>query len=139
MTKFLDGLKKDEQGLTLIELLAVVVILAIVAAIAFVLIGNVIENSKKDAAVSDALQMISAAKLYEATGNVIETNGVGNDVLKGEELMGDLIDPWTKATTVTGTVTKNNSIYSVTLDSSGCEIVAEEEAELLKEGRGACN
>ena len=37
---------KNEKGLTLVELLAVIVILAIVGAIAFVMIGNVMENAK---------------------------------------------------------------------------------------------
>ncbi len=54
---------KNERGLTLVELLAVIVILAIVAIIAFVFIGGVIENSKKDAHISNAQQIISAAKL----------------------------------------------------------------------------
>ena len=58
---------KDERGLTLVELLVVVVILGIIAAIAVVAIGGIIENSKKDAMVADAKQMVSAAKLYTAS------------------------------------------------------------------------
>ncbi len=61
---------KDERGLTLVELLVVVVILGIIAAIAVVAIGGIIENSKKDAMVSDAKQMVSAAKLYVASNEV---------------------------------------------------------------------
>lgn len=57
---------KDERGLTLVELLVVVVILGIIAAIAVVAIGGIIENSRKDAMVADAKQMVSAAKLYTA-------------------------------------------------------------------------
>lgn len=61
---------KDERGLTLVELLVVVVILGIIAAIAVVAIGGIIENSKKDAMVADAKQMVSAAKLYVASNDV---------------------------------------------------------------------
>ncbi|WP_214739681.1 prepilin-type N-terminal cleavage/methylation domain-containing protein [Exiguobacterium sp. s48] len=63
---------KDERGLTLVELLVVVVILGIIAAIAVVAIGGIIENSKKDAMVADAKQMVSAAKLYVASNDVAD-------------------------------------------------------------------
>lgn len=56
-------LLKNQKGLTLIELLAVVVILAIVAAIAIPAIGNIINNSRDKATVSEALNYIAGAKL----------------------------------------------------------------------------
>ncbi|MCK2156665.1 prepilin-type N-terminal cleavage/methylation domain-containing protein [Exiguobacterium sp. 17-1] len=86
---------RDERGLTLIELLVVVVILGIIAAIAVVAIGGLIENSRKDAVVSDAKQLVAAAKLYTSSNPVQpgETVKVGinqdkkaitaNDVAKG--------------------------------------------------------
>ncbi|MFP7299841.1 prepilin-type N-terminal cleavage/methylation domain-containing protein [Neobacillus niacini] len=54
---------KDQRGLTLIELLAVIVILAIIAAIAIPSIMGLIDNSKKDAHVANAQQMINSAKM----------------------------------------------------------------------------
>lgn len=66
MKKHLQNLR-NEQGLTLVELLAVVVIIAIIAVIAFVMIGQVIENSKKDTHISNAIQIIESAKLYAIT------------------------------------------------------------------------
>lgn len=55
---------KNEKGLTLIELLAVIVILAIVAAIAIPAIGNIIENSRYNAAKADAVNVLNAANIY---------------------------------------------------------------------------
>jgi type IV pilus assembly protein PilA len=59
----LKRLLKNERGLTLIELLAVIVILGIIAAIAIPTIGNIIDNSKEDAHIANAEQIINAARL----------------------------------------------------------------------------
>ncbi|MBQ6459258.1 MAG: prepilin-type N-terminal cleavage/methylation domain-containing protein [Exiguobacterium sp.] len=91
---------KDERGLTLVELLVVVVILGIIAAIAVVAIGGIIENSRKDAMVADARQMISSAKLYTAsnpvsaatTMNFVGTT-TGSDV-DGTQYVDSLKDPF---------------------------------------------
>jgi type IV pilus assembly protein PilA len=63
-------LVKNERGLTLIELLAVIVILGIIVAIAIPAIGAIIDNSKKDAHIANAKQMASAARLAISTNQV---------------------------------------------------------------------
>ncbi len=64
MKKFLQKRLNNEKGLTLVELLAVIVILGIIAAIAVPSIGGVIANSKVGALKSDMINAISAAELY---------------------------------------------------------------------------
>ncbi|WP_215190286.1 prepilin-type N-terminal cleavage/methylation domain-containing protein [Exiguobacterium sp. s6] len=113
---------KDERGLTLVELLVVVVILGIIAAIAVVAIGGIIENSKKDAMVADAKQMVSSAKLHVASNPDARSldflTGDGSSYISG------LKDPFhsTGAETYTAasvTITENSGKYnySVTLTS----------------------
>lgn len=57
---------KNEKGLTLVELLAVIVILGIVAAIAVPSIGSVIQKSRENAVKADALAVLNGAKTYVA-------------------------------------------------------------------------
>ena len=59
MKKFL----KNQKGLTLVELLAVIVILGIIAAIAVPAIANIIDNSRKDAHYANAESLYDAARL----------------------------------------------------------------------------
>ncbi|PIC83864.1 type II secretion system protein [Sporosarcina sp. P1] len=65
MKKFMQK-KLNQKGLTLVELLAVIVILGIIAAIAVPAIGNIIENTKYNAVKSDALNALNSANLLYA-------------------------------------------------------------------------
>lgn len=88
MKKFLQKKLKNEKGLTLVELLAVIVILGIIAAIAVPSIGSIIENSRIKAAKADALNAMSAAQLYFAENDTPDS--VTLKVLKDEGYMQDL-------------------------------------------------
>ncbi|MCQ6273517.1 type II secretion system protein [Bacillus sp. V3B] len=61
---------KDQRGLTLVELLAVIVILGIISAIAVPSIGGIISKSQYDAAKADAIQVLNSAKMYAASHEV---------------------------------------------------------------------
>lgn len=69
MRKFVKSKLKEEKGLTLIELLAVIVILGIIAAIAIPAIGNIITNSKVNSLMADGQNALSAANIYFADTN----------------------------------------------------------------------
>jgi len=61
------ALLKDENGLSLVELLAVVVILVIISGIGVLGIGRIIQNSREDARVADIQQAFNAAVLYRSS------------------------------------------------------------------------
>ncbi|MGX6442930.1 prepilin-type N-terminal cleavage/methylation domain-containing protein [Neobacillus sp. K501] len=71
MRQLLKNKLKEQKGLTLIELLAVIVILGIIAAIAIPSINNVINNSKEKAKIAEAIQVIDAARLAYTDNNSI--------------------------------------------------------------------
>lgn len=118
---------RDERGLTLIELLVVVVILGIIAAIAVVAIGGLIENSRKDAQVSNAKQLVSAAKLKASSdaagiksGDVLSyTTGTTEGALNN--YVDSLKDPmnsdedYKTASVTVGKSTSGKFTYTVTL------------------------
>lgn len=148
MRKLVNRFKKlkNERGLTLVELLAVIVILAIIAIIAFVFIGGVIENSRKDAHIANAQQIISAAKLYEATTGEEEVTAAK---LKEQNYLDQILDPWNKQpypdldkVTVTK-VDGDDGAYKISgfnpHNSDKCKTINATEKELADKGRKICD
>lgn len=84
-------LMKDETGLSLVELLAVVVIIAIIAGIGVIAIGNIIQNAREDAAISDVQTAYSAAVLYQST-EVTPNSGSATGSNPNEFTLGDVIN-----------------------------------------------
>ncbi|RTE01421.1 type II secretion system protein [Paenibacillus whitsoniae] len=87
LIKMMNRLKKEEKGFTLVELLAVIVILAVIAAIAVPYILGVIEKSKKSADVATFHQVYEAARLYVTSENI----DISSSTPKVIKVQGDLI------------------------------------------------
>lgn len=73
---------KNEKGFTLVELLAVIAILAIILAIAIPSVGNLISNSKEDAGEANAQLFENAARLAYVAGETYPSGGYTLEFLK---------------------------------------------------------
>ncbi len=78
---------RNERGFTLIELLAILVILGIMAAIAIPIVGQIINQSKADAHLSNARQVLNAGKMAYANGYMPESEYSGEPSYTMEDLI----------------------------------------------------
>ena len=117
MFKTLKKRIKNEKGLSLVELLAVIVILGIISAIAVPAIGSIIENTRDKAILSDAAGLLAGAKIAIADGSCGEasnkvitcSNTVLTEVFEGVLISTDKVsfNTSTKEYTVTYEELKN--------------------------------
>lgn len=109
----------NKKGFTLVELLAVIVILAIILAIAVPTISGLINNSRQQAYQSSEKMLAKAAKLFVATDasymptNIGETKEVSFNVLKNNNYIGPIIDPATNLNCSGSVVIKRTSLEQV--------------------------
>ncbi|MFB1051779.1 prepilin-type N-terminal cleavage/methylation domain-containing protein [Paraliobacillus sp. JSM ZJ581] len=83
MVNKLKKVLRSEKGFTLVELLAVIVILAIIVAIAVPAIGNVIESAETNASEAEIELVLDAARLADAEGNFTDGMSVADLVTGG--------------------------------------------------------
>jgi type IV pilus assembly protein PilA len=151
MVNKMKAIWKNQKGLTLIELLAVIIILGIIAAIAVPSIGGIIDNTRNDAHVANGQQMINAARLAQASNNNTSAN---DDIYTLQELIDDdyLEDPtnpdYSAGYHLTGSFVQFNKTatgsgkFTVTLKQNVASnpviyINAKTSKELTEEGRDA--
>ncbi|WP_218638959.1 prepilin-type N-terminal cleavage/methylation domain-containing protein [Paenibacillus sp. FSL H8-0548] len=111
------ALKRNEKGLTLIELLAVLVIVGIIAAIAIPAIGGTIEKSKTKADTASELLITEAAVRYmidSETATSSATTVSIDDLVSGGYLSAE--PTFNKGgNTVSLSPTKTNGVWKVTI------------------------
>lgn len=100
-------LRKEEKGITLVELLAVIVIIGVIAAIAVPLITGLLDDTKENARSATASQLLEAAKLRSiaTTDGEIKGTHTLDQLISGKYLQDGVTDPKSgkdlvKATTV---------------------------------------
>lgn len=67
---------KNNKGVTLVELLIVIVVMGIIAAFAIPAVGTIIDNTQKDAVLADAIAVENAANMFCAQTTCTATQGL---------------------------------------------------------------
>ncbi|MEK4403909.1 prepilin-type N-terminal cleavage/methylation domain-containing protein [Sporosarcina sp. FSL K6-6792] len=127
MKKFMQERLNNEKGLTLVELLAVIVILGIIAAIAIPSIGGIIQGTREKAVIADAQNTLAAANLYFTENNSLDGATV---LLKSSETVDGLVGAYLddagslQSATVTKVATGNTIVFSGTAGNKKVETSA---------------
>lgn len=129
---------KNQKGITLVELLAVMVIVGIIAAISIPAIGNLIENTRQDAFIATAKNLQESARLVAAQNdqkctsscqiNFTATDDAGA-VIGGANFIENLNGT---PATVTVTNTGGNYTYSTTYTEGKYSISAVDAFDVVR-------
>jgi prepilin-type N-terminal cleavage/methylation domain-containing protein len=103
--------RENQKGFTLVELLAVIVILGILATVSVFVVAEVINHSKKQAFLANAYSLKAAGEFYakDATVREIQLKEVSYQNLFKNQMIDEIIDPFTK----NGLDPNTNSSYVV--------------------------
>lgn len=88
----------NEKGYSLVEVLAVIVILGFIASIGLLSISNVIANSKDKTFVNNALAIVHASDLYLHDEKVVDRNSIKKityEDLYNTNYINEFYDPYT--------------------------------------------
>lgn len=118
MFKFL----RNKKGVTLVELLAVVVILGIIAAIAVPTIGGLIERQQQKADIATLTNVAEAAKLYDLTENAADGIYLITDL--DIDLAGNTIGTTSGATDITHVLVDGTTVSFLSSDDAADEETA---------------
>ena len=118
---------KNKKGLTLIELIAVLVILGIIAAIAIPTIGNTINQQRQRAAEAEWSNIMTAARLYIAQ-NDTETTFSMDDLFNGDYISENVVLEEDDVGTV---ITSSTDIFEV---DNGSPVIAAAYTEVYIDG-----
>lgn len=123
-------MKKNNEGFTLVELMAVIAVLAVIALIAYPLVTQTINSSKEKLSKEQVNAVISAAKLYTVKNPHCGCVTVQTLKEKGFLEDKDVVDPKT-GTNLTGGVSLawQNNQYSYQYSPSCAETTSETECE----------
>ncbi|MEK5078940.1 prepilin-type N-terminal cleavage/methylation domain-containing protein [Solibacillus sp. FSL W7-1436] len=118
MFKTLKKRIKNEKGLSLVELLAVIVILGIISAIAVPAIGSIIENTRDKAILSDAAGLLAGAKIAIADGSCGVAAGTDGIITCDNDILGDVFEG-TLAANDQVTYNTTSKVYTITYGELG--------------------
>lgn len=112
------NLKKKKKGFTLIELMAVIAIIVILAAVLVPTVNGYINRSKKTAIVSQVRNAVTAIETYNATATI--------NTIKDEVLVGSIV-------AVSGTDPETGKIDSDLLSLKNVDRILKMSVGLVKE------